>query len=73
MFENRVKHIIFGEFSDGQEFEPIRVLKILLFTYKTKCGFEELVTILDKLADDGKLVCPVPGRKYKIKTAHHTK
>lgn len=67
-FENRIKHIISGEFSDGQEFEAAKVLEILLFTYRTSCGYEELIIVLDKLVDAERLlICLIPKQRYKIK------
>ncbi len=67
VLENRVKHIISGEFSDGRKFDAGKVLEILFLTYKTFCSYEELADILDKLVNSEKLVCLVPGRTYKIK------
>lgn len=66
-FENRIKNIISGEFSGGQEFEAAKVLEILLFTYRTSCGYEELIIVLDKLVDAGSLICLISKQRYKIK------
>ena len=64
-----VHGIISGEFSGGLEFEPGKILEILLFTYKINCSYENLMKILAKLVASEKLTCLVSGRKYKTKSA----
>lgn len=68
-FANHIKQIAVALYAVGEEFEVSKILEELYFTYKIKCGYSEVVDVLERLKSEQKLTCTVPGSKYKINPA----
>lgn len=62
-FENHVKQIVFS-FPDKHEFEVRQVLEQLYFTYGVLCSYEEVIAVLEKFKEAGRLV-HISGQRYK--------
>lgn len=66
-FKGYVMQVVFSESFDKQEFEATEVENILFSVYQVGCDYEDLIGVLDRLVEAGRLVCLIPQRRYKIK------
>lgn len=67
-FEGYVAQIVYS-FSDNHEFEVGQILEELLFKFKIRCGYEDVVLVLDQMVMAGRMVKLIPKQKYKTQFA----